>query len=101
EFGIVMVEAGATEAHIVCNRLRQRIADHVFEHAPESDAEPVLAAAGPLRIPVTASIGVAEFMPGRDTWKSLLERADRALYGAKQAGRNRVMTARASQSPDG
>ena len=41
-------------------------------------------------IRVTASFGVA-WMSGRaDTAEMLLSRADAALYGAKQAGRNRV-----------
>ena len=38
---------------------------------------------------LTASFGTAEMGPG-DTWESLLERADQALYRAKQEGRNRV-----------
>ena len=43
---------------------------------------------------VTASIGVAQHMPGpNDTSQELLECADRALYAAKQAGRNGVMAA--------
>ncbi len=39
--------------------------------------------------PVTISIGVAEWGKG-DTMKSLLVRADRAMYEAKHSGRNRV-----------
>jgi diguanylate cyclase len=39
---------------------------------------------------ITASFGVAMFRPG-DTPSSLIERADRCLYAAKHAGRNRVM----------
>ena len=59
----------------------------------------VLAAIAALDIPhsasafgrVTASIGIAQVvaMPSNAS-QELLERADRALYAAKQAGRNRV-----------
>jgi len=39
---------------------------------------------------VTASFGVTGFNPSSDSQKSLLERADRALYQAKSDGRNCV-----------
>ena len=39
---------------------------------------------------ITVSIGVAEIEPG-DTTDSLLQRADKALYEAKETGRNRVI----------
>jgi diguanylate cyclase (GGDEF)-like protein len=43
---------------------------------------------------VTPSIGVAQLVPGvGDTSQELLERADRALYAAKQAGRGLIMAA--------
>ncbi|HEY8607810.1 MAG TPA: GGDEF domain-containing protein [Noviherbaspirillum sp.] len=53
--------------------------------------------AAPLRceegdIPVTVSIGVAEFLPG-ETVKQMIGRADKALYRAKHGGRNRSAAA--------
>lgn len=43
---------------------------------------------------VTASIGVAQQVPGRDNaLQDLVQRADRALYAAKQAGRNQIIAA--------
>jgi len=65
-------------------------------------ARRVLAAIAALDIPhgaspfgrVTSSIGVAQLVPSPNhAPEELLERADRALYAAKQAGRNGVMAA--------
>jgi len=42
---------------------------------------------------VTASIGVACYPQHGMTWQAVLKRADQALYAAKHAGRNRVVTA--------
>jgi diguanylate cyclase (GGDEF)-like protein len=39
---------------------------------------------------VTVSIGVSAFTPSQDTPKLMIETADRALYLAKNQGKNRV-----------
>jgi len=49
---------------------------------------------------VTASIGVAARGVG-ESWESWVERADRALYRAKQAGRDQVAVAVEPAPPDG
>lgn len=43
---------------------------------------------------VTISIGVTQFQPGADTWDSLLNRADNAMYEAKSNGRDRLFVAK-------
>ncbi|MFN8383893.1 MAG: histidine kinase N-terminal 7TM domain-containing protein [Anaerolineales bacterium] len=77
EFVILLPETNLESAKRVAERLRQSIMN-----------EPFPTDAGSLRI--TISIGVAEAKE-TDSLHSLIERADVALYKAKNAGRNRVM----------
>jgi len=85
EFALIMVHAGVKEAELVCGRIRERVAAHQFLVSGDKQDE---------RIPVTVSIGIAEFAQKTDSWKSLIQRADQALYAAKEAGRNKVRIAR-------
>lgn len=52
---------------------------------------PIVTTAGPLD--VTISVGIATYGPGQDDPESLIAACDRALYAAKNGGRNRVETA--------
>ncbi|MBI4995503.1 MAG: diguanylate cyclase [Rhodocyclales bacterium] len=45
---------------------------------------------------VTVSIGIADYLKG-ESGDDLLRRADKALYGAKRNGRNRVIAAENGQ----
>lgn len=49
--------------------------------------------AGGVQVQLTVSIGVAGRLPEEKTMHSLIERADKALYAAKHAGRNQVHVA--------
>jgi diguanylate cyclase (GGDEF)-like protein len=40
-------------------------------------------------VKLTISIGIAQYQTGQETWEALLERADKALYQSKHAGRDR------------
>jgi diguanylate cyclase (GGDEF)-like protein len=76
EFVIVLPATGLQAAIGVAERMRAAIE---AARMPREGARPV-----------TASFGVARWIPG-DEPASLLRRADEMLYGAKAAGRNRVM----------
>ncbi|MDW8091507.1 MAG: GGDEF domain-containing protein [Meiothermus sp.] len=73
EFLILLREESLQNALAVLERVREGIAFWPFEAVGF----------------ISASFGVAEAHSG-DTVRSLLERADRALYQAKRGGRNRV-----------
>ena len=76
EFMMILPQINLTEAEDVASRIRERVAN---EDAVGMDD-------------LTISVGVASFEAG-DTYASLFERADRALYAAKERGRNRVEVA--------
>jgi diguanylate cyclase (GGDEF)-like protein len=76
EFLLILQGTSRPNAVTFAERLRERLAAHA-----------VRTGRGTLR--VTASIGVAELRKD-DTLESLFKRADKALYRAKEGGRNRV-----------
>lgn len=81
EFVIGLVETDQAAAEQVAERIRLQVA-----HAPiEADSE---------RTCLTVSIGLATLNNGVERIEPLIDRADRAMYRAKAAGRNRVWVAR-------
>jgi len=81
EFLAVIPASGQESVTAIADRIRRNFA----EAAKIVDGKPVGA---------TVSAGVALAEPGavNETLENLLDRADRALYAAKAAGRNRVAT---------
>jgi len=73
EFIIIYLSTDKDEVLTLAEELRQRIEKHVFKSVP----------------PQTASLGVTLYQDG-DTIDSIIQRADKALYKAKEMGRNRI-----------
>ncbi|RWX78818.1 PleD family two-component system response regulator [Neorhizobium lilium] len=84
EFVLVMPDTDAVSAASIAERLRDTIERSPFQ----------LKAAG-VAINITASLGISSNIMGAETPEQLLKQADRALYEAKNAGRNRVVAAAA------
>lgn len=81
EFVVVMPETDISVAMTVAERLRSAVAE-----------QPFTAITTDKKLDVTISLGVAEVdVIDGDTTGSLIDRADQALYAAKDNGRNRVM----------
>ncbi|QKV17979.1 PleD family two-component system response regulator [Oricola thermophila] len=82
EFVIVMPDTSAEVAADIGERLREQIERDAFLVANGADS-----------LPVTVSVGVATLSrDGDEDARALVKRADEALYEAKAAGRNRVVS---------
>jgi len=77
EFALLLPGADLDAAAAYAERLRQRVAES--PHQSEAGS-----------LAVTVSIGIAALYPQDLAADAALKRADRALYWAKAAGRNRV-----------
>lgn len=76
EFAMILPNTPVTEASRSADRVRKRIADHGFQCEGKE-------------LRVTASLGVAQVFHS-EAITHLIDRADAALYAAKEAGRDRV-----------
>ncbi len=77
EFVALLSNTNAKTACEMAERIRASIEAHAFIYEGK-------------RLPVTTSMGVAELHAGIESAQTLLKAADKALYTAKQSGRNRV-----------
>ena len=78
EFAVVAPDAGEEEAYRLAERLRREVKAAFSEHTR----------------PLTTSCGVATFPASGGTASDLLRAADRALYAAKDLGRDRTIVYR-------
>ncbi len=81
EFAILLIEAELSGACVVAERIRQAVEKTVLRSVAGED------------VSLTVSIGVAQQQLGVESEEKLIEIADKALYQAKQSGRNCVVSA--------
>ena len=82
EFALLLPRTRASEATVVAERIRAELSDRCAAEGPPFDGT------------LTVSIGIADIdAVGEYRARALFEAADRALYAAKQAGRDRVEVA--------
>jgi diguanylate cyclase (GGDEF)-like protein len=80
EFAVVLPDTSSAEAVRFAERIRTAVEGHPFEYDGD-------------RFPVTISLGTGSTLGNEDcTPLGLIQRADKALYRAKNGGRNRVCT---------
>lgn len=78
EFALILPETNLSSAISVAETLRESIEKCSFQYGDQS-------------VPITISCGIAEFK-GKDNLDTIFKRADKALYKAKETGRNRCIT---------
>ena len=98
EFAILFSGRGVAEVRSILEALRKAIATRKFAlRAPDrpraKPEKPKTKSRPPGQVTVSVSIGIADSNPRRATAAAVLRAADRALYRAKNAGRNRVVAA--------
>lgn len=77
EFVVLLPKTNLKQAFEIAERLRKLVECHQFNYEQK-------------RLPVAASIGVADYRQGIETGTDLFKRADSAVYKSKKGGRNQV-----------
>ncbi|CCX80517.1 diguanylate cyclase [Clostridium sp. CAG:715] len=83
EFSIILPYTKLPEARMVAERLRKAVEN------TKIDISKVNSDVSDKDISVTISLGITEYGDGDDE-KTILQKADKALYKAKESGRNRA-----------
>ncbi len=77
EFVVLLPNTNLKQAFEIAERLRKLVETHDFVYDGK-------------KLPVAASIGVADYRQGVNTGTDLFKRADSAVYKSKEGGRNQV-----------
>jgi diguanylate cyclase (GGDEF)-like protein len=87
EFTILFPRLGKAEARPHLEAVREAVAAIPFRIRTRNKSAKVVRDKS---VTVTVSIGLAQREDGEDDFESVLKKADKALYKAKKAGRNKV-----------
>ncbi len=77
EFVVLLPNTNLKQGFEIAERLRKLVEQHQFVYDGK-------------RLPVSASIGIADYRQGVNTGVDLFKRADSAVYKSKEGGRNQV-----------
>ena len=77
EFCLLLPETNIKQAYEIAQRLRQLVEEYKFIYDNKE-------------LPVTASMGIADYREGVFDGNDLFKRADKAVYKSKETGRNKV-----------
>lgn len=80
EFAVILPHTDAERGMVVAEKIRQAVASGDFPHAESQ----------PLGY-ISVSAGIADTIESVKTYQELIDRADRALYRAKESGRDRSL----------
>lgn len=77
EFVVLLPSTNLKDGFAIAERMRKLVEQHNFIYEGQ-------------KLPVTASIGIADYRTGVNNGTDLFKRADSAVYKSKQGGRNQV-----------
>jgi len=90
EMCVILPQTGEEDTHRIAERIREKVEKKVFRSDRRKE------------VPLTLSLGVGAYAPWMTEPGQIVDRTDKALYRAKDNGRNRVEMADLTEaSPDG